>query len=114
MSDERLLDDLKGDPGYIRFLLVERSRIRSALLAPSMVFGAEAKTLAYSGSIGNALHNDIIELDSWLATLSPQDQELLLSWADNEEVRPAYGTAHFQGSRRARKLLKTYGDSQNG
>lgn len=79
------------------------------------ILDVEARTLAYSTVVGNALHNDLIELESWLSTLSQQDRSLLLSWAEGEGVRPVFGrarTANAQGSRRVRRLLQQYEESR--
>lgn len=91
MSVDSIIDSLGGDPGYIKFLLAERPYIRSALMARGVCFDEEARTLAYPTSIGNSLHNDLIEIERWLTTLSPQDKDLLNGWASGSTARPAFG-----------------------
>lgn len=115
MSVDTLVESLGGDPGYVRFLLVERPYIRSAMTRMNAILDAEARSLSYSTVVGNALHNDLIELESWLRTLSPRDRNLLLRWAEGEEIRPVFGrarTASTQGSRRVRRLLQQYEESR--
>lgn len=104
-----LIERLAGNPDYIKFLLVERPYIRSAMLSRSPLIDSEDRVSSYSVSLGNALHNDLIELDLWLDTLSPQDRALLADWAEREEGKQVYGVAKM---RRVGKLLKKYGDQR--
>lgn len=103
-----VIDSITGDPDYIKFLLVERPYIRSALEAKGFEFDPVARTLAYSSGIGNALHNDVIELEIWLNGLSPQDRNLLLRWAESAGDRVSLGVASM---RRIRGLISQYGES---
>jgi hypothetical protein len=91
VSVDSIIDRVGGDPGYIRFLLVERPYIRSALTARGVFLDEEARTLAYPSTIGNSLHNDIIAIESWLETLSPQDQKLIDDWASRQTAKPVFG-----------------------
>lgn len=99
---ERLIDGLRGDPAYVKFLLIERPYIRSALMPRSPFLSSEDRVDAYPTTIGNPLHNDIIELEMWLNSLSPQDRSLLLSWASREDRAPSFGWASI---RRVNALL---------
>lgn len=105
MSVDSLIDRLDGDPGYIRFLLVERPYIRSALLARGVCMDEEARTLAYPSTIGNALHNDLIEIEQWLDSLAPRDRRLILDWAEGQSSRPSFGGSQMG---RINRLVKAY------
>lgn len=80
MSIDSLVSELDGDPLYVRYLLGELPYIKSALFARGVCLDEEARTEQHSSSIGNALHLDVIELESWFGGLAPQDQELLVDW----------------------------------
>lgn len=86
MGVDYLIDRLRGDPLYIKYLLVEYPYVRAALEAHGAAASDEDKVEAYSSSIGNALHNDIIELDQWLSTLDPNDVKALFKWANGRVV----------------------------
>lgn len=103
MNVESLIDSLKGDPAYVKFLLVERPYIRSALLARGAFLSSEDRVDAFPSSVGNPFHNDIIELEMWLSSLSPQDRSLLISWAAQEDASPTFGWASI---RRVNALVK--------
>lgn len=102
---ENLVYQIAGDPDYIRFLLVERPYIRSALLARGQIYDQEQRNESYSSVIGNNLHNDIIELEAWLDTLRPQDRQMLLAWAERAEGKPYFGRAYM---RRVHTLVNDY------
>jgi hypothetical protein len=85
-----LLDRLSGDPAYIRFLIAERPYIRAALEARGYNYSAESRTESYPASIGNALHLDLLMLEDWLKTLSPQDRKLLQEWSETVMSAPAF------------------------
>lgn len=98
MSIDSLVAQLDGDPLYVRYLLGELPYIKSALYARGVCLDEEARTLQHSASIGNALHLDVIELESWFSGLAPQDQEILTDWVINQSPsRQPYG----------KRLLKT-------
>lgn len=106
---DSLVDKIGGDANYVRFLLAERPAILSALLAPAQKYNAEDKTLGYPTTVGSSLHNDIIELDQWMATLSKQDRYLLRNWALHSDIRPVFGRAQI---RRVQKLIETRAETQ--
>lgn len=115
MSDSHKLGDtvdtlvfrIAGEPDYIRFLLVERPYIRSALDTAPQVYDQDDRVDMYSSSVGNALHNDIIELEEWLDTLAPQDREMLLAWGERAEGKPYFGRAFM---RRVRKIVNEHAE----
>lgn len=84
MSIDSLVAELDGDPMYVKYLLGELPYIKSALYARGVCLDEEARASQHSATIGNALHLDIIELESWFSGLSPQDQELLIQWILND------------------------------
>lgn len=104
---ENLVYKIAGDPDYIRFLLVERPYIRSALLARGQIYDQEVRNESYSSVIGNNLHNDIIELEAWLDTLRPQDRQMLEAWAERAEGKPYFGRAYM---RRVHTLVNKYAE----
>jgi len=114
MSVDTLVDRLGGDPGYVKFLLVERLRIRSALEARAVPTNEESRVEAFPTSVGNSLHNDIIDLESWLASLPIQDQRLLLAWAA-DGGRQVYGRMRigrgFRG-KRVKSLITSFAETQ--
>jgi hypothetical protein len=115
MTVDTLVDTLGGDPQYVKFLLVERPYIKAALVRMTAVIDEEARLLAYPSSVGNALHNDIIELETWLACLSKQDREVLEEWAAHAG-RQVYGSARMgktRKSKRVMQLIKEFGEHQN-
>ncbi len=112
MSVDSLIDKLCGDPEYVKFLLVERPRIRSAIEARPPLPDEESRVEAFSTTIGNPLHNELIELEQWLDSLAPQDRDLLLDWAE-KAGRQSVGSKRIgrrQGGSRAAKLIKQYAD----
>lgn len=102
-SIDSIVDKIGGSPDYVVYLLAERHAILSALLAPAQRYSREDWALGYSNTIGSSLHNDIIDLDMWLATLSKQDRYLLRNWAIRSEIRPVFGRAQI---RRVRSLVE--------
>lgn len=84
MSIDALVAELDGDPLYVRYLLGEMPYIKSALYARGVCLDEESRATQHSSTIGNALHLDIIELESWFKGLAPQDQELLIQWILND------------------------------
>lgn len=90
---DALVDSVAGDPAYLKFLLAEYPYIMSALEARGQCFDEEWRIDAYSASIGNNLHLDVIDLVEWLKQQSPYDVHALQQWAYGETVgRPAYLT----------------------
>jgi hypothetical protein len=115
MSVEHLVESLRGDPLYVKFLLVELPYIRSALEARGVCLDDEYRASAYSTSVGNALHLDILDLSEWLFSLSPQDRKLLVDWAANDAPRrPAFSRARVSYKRiqRANHLIVRYAKEQ--
>lgn len=115
MSVDSLVETLRGDPLYVKYLLVELPYIRSALLARGVCLDDEYLSSSYSSSIGNSMHLDIIDLTAWLDSLSPQDREALVSWALNEAPRrPSFSHARMSYKRikRARELVNAYAEVQ--
>jgi hypothetical protein len=107
---EDLVFKIAGDPDYIRFLLVERPYIRSALLARGQIYDQEQRNESYSSVIGNNLHNDIIELEQWLDTLRPSDRRMLEEWAERAEGKPYFGRAYM---RRVHALVNKYAEDRD-
>jgi hypothetical protein len=106
---DRLIDRARGDPNYVAFLLIERPYIRSALLARGTPLDTVDRTLTFPVTIGNAFHDDLIELELWMSSLSPNDRELLERWSMREDVSPAYGRAYV---RRVKSLLRDHARQQ--
>jgi len=115
MSDSHKLGDsidglvfrIAGEPDYIKFLLVERPYIRAAVECPPQVYDQDDRVDMYSSMVGNALHNDIIELEEWLDTLSPQDRAMVLAWCERAEGKPYFGRAFM---RRVRKIVNEHAE----
>lgn len=105
MSVDSIIDQVGGSPGYIRFLLAERVYIRSALDARGVCLDEEARTLMYPTSIGNSLHNDLIEIERWIETLSSHDRRLLDGWAERLPIKPVYAGTQMG---RINRLVEAY------
>lgn len=86
MSIDSIIDSIEGDPRYIRFLLLNQPYIRSSLLARGVCLDEEYLTMRFSDSIGNALHLDMIEVETWLSGLDPQSQRLIAQWVVNDRT----------------------------
>jgi len=100
-----IVNQLDSDPNYIKYLLVVRPYIMSALTYPPHPYEEEARMELYSSSIGSPLHCDIVELNTWLGTLSKEDRSLLFSWAEKQGAKPAFGAARI---RRVDRLVKDW------
>ena len=81
MSLEAVLAEVGDDDAYVKFLIAEGPYIRSALDARGVCFDEEYNSYKYPSSIGSSLHCDLIEVEAYLATLSPHDREVILGWA---------------------------------
>ena len=100
-----IVNQLDSDPNYIKYLLVVRPYVISALTYPPHPYDEEARLEMHSSAIGNPLHCDIIELNTWLGTLSTEDKRLLFSWAEKQGAKPAFGAARI---RRVESLVKDW------
>lgn len=117
MSVDSLVNELDGDPLYVRYLLAELPYIRSALYARGVCLDEEARISQHSSSIGNALHLDVIELESWFHGLSPSDQNLLLDWVENKSpISQPYSrrVLKTQRGRRAHRLARQAAERLSG
>lgn len=97
-----IVNRLDSDPNYIKYLLVVRPYVMSALTYPPHPYDEEARLEMYSSAIGSPLHCDVIELNTWLETLSAEDNRLLFSWAEKQGAKPAFGAARI---RRVERLV---------
>ena len=91
-----IVNRLDSDPNYIKYLLVVRPYVMSALTYPPHPYDEEARLEMYSSAIGSPLHCDVIELNTWLETLSQEDNRLLFSWAEKQGAKPAFGAARIR------------------
>lgn len=117
MSIDSIVEELDGDPLYVRYLLGELPYIRSALYARGVCLDEEDRNNQHSPSIGNALHNDIIELEAWFRGLTPQDQAILTDWIVNESPnRQPYGARILKTKRgqRIRALTEEASEAISG
>jgi hypothetical protein len=105
MSVENLVASLGGDPNYVKFLLVERPRIRSAMDAMPMPLDEEDRVDAFSTALGNSLHHDLIDLETWLCTLTDSDRCLLQDWAENAG-RQVFGSARLMKSKKGQRVIQ--------
>jgi len=110
MSVDSLVESLSGDPSYIRFLISERPYIRAALEARSYCYDEEYRIMAYPTSVGSSLHLDLLVLEDWLKTLSPQDRKMLNDWADETKNRPSFSSPKMG---RVRVLIERFAREQN-
>jgi len=91
-----IVNQLDSDPNYIKYLLLVRPYVLSALTYPPHPYEEESRLEMYSSAIGSPLHCDIIELNTWLETLSQEDNRLLFSWAEKQGAKPAFGAARIR------------------
>lgn len=91
-GSDGIINKIRGNPDYVKFLLIEYPRIRSALDVQALTLDEEERIARHPTSVGSALHLDLIELDEWLASLSPQDRIYIKRWISRQERAPVVGT----------------------
>jgi hypothetical protein len=91
-----IVNRIDSDPNYVKYLLVVRPYVMSSLTYPPHPYDEESRVEMYSSAIGSSLHCDIIELNTWLETLSQEDKRLLFSWAEKQGAKPAFGAARIR------------------
>lgn len=105
MSMESVLNEVGNDEAYVKFIIAERPYIKSALEARGVCFDEEYNAGSYPSSIGSSLHCDLIEVEAWLATLSPQERETITSWAESTPEKPIRWPSRL---RKVSRILRSY------